>query len=107
MEFDDMPEPFEDDLEESERNQVAADREHEEFELDEETPLGHAIEEGGELLDETSSCCTTAARWRPHLERQCLAHTQAGRSLAARAARRRPLLRPECPPRIEPLRLER
>ena len=52
MEFDDMPEPFEDDLEEFERNQVAADREHEEFELDDETPLGHAIEEGGESLDE-------------------------------------------------------
>jgi len=50
MEFDDMPEPFEDDLEEFERNQVAADLEHEEF--DDETPLGHAIEEGGELLDE-------------------------------------------------------
>ena len=52
MEFDDMPEPFEDDLEEFERNQVAADREHEEFGLDDETPPGHAIEEGGELLDE-------------------------------------------------------
>ena len=47
MEFDNMPEPFEGDLEEFERNQVAADREHEEFELDDETPLGHAIEEGG------------------------------------------------------------
>ena len=47
-----MPEPFEDDLEEFERNQVAADREHEEFELDNETPLGQAIEEGGELIDE-------------------------------------------------------
>ena len=52
MEFDDMSEPFEDDLEEFERNQVAADRAHEEFELDDETPLGHVIEEGGELLDE-------------------------------------------------------
>lgn len=52
MEFDDMPEPFEDDLEEFERNQVAAEREHEEFELDDETPLGLAIEGGGELLDE-------------------------------------------------------
>ena len=52
MEFDDMPEPFEDDLEELEHNQVAADREHEEFELEDETPLCHAIEEGGELLDE-------------------------------------------------------
>ena len=51
MEFDDMPEALEDDLEEFERNRVAADREHE-FELDEETPLGHAIEEGGELPDE-------------------------------------------------------
>ena len=52
MEFDDMPEPFEDDLEDFERNQVAADREHGEFEIDDETPLGHAIEEGGESLDE-------------------------------------------------------
>ena len=52
MEFDDMPEPFEDDLEEFERNQVAADREHEEFELDDEMALGPAIEEGGELLNE-------------------------------------------------------
>lgn len=52
MEFDEMPEFYEDDLEEFERNQVAHDRKHEEFELDDETPLGHAIEEGGELLDE-------------------------------------------------------
>ena len=52
MEVDDMPEPFEDDLEEFERNQVIADREHEEFELDEEMPLDPVIEEGGELLDE-------------------------------------------------------
>jgi len=49
MEFDEifgdeMAEPFEDDLEEFERNQVAADHEGE-------APLGHAIEEGGELLD--------------------------------------------------------
>ena len=54
MEFDEifgdeMPEPFEDDIEEFERNQVAAD--HEGEELDDETPLGHGIEEGGELLD--------------------------------------------------------
>ena len=60
MEFDeipgdDTPEPFEDDLEEFERNQVAADHEGEDLDVDivdEETPLGHAIEEGGELLDE-------------------------------------------------------
>ena len=31
MEFDDVPEPFEDDLEEFERNQVAADREYEDL----------------------------------------------------------------------------
>lgn len=45
MEFDEMPEFYEDDLEQFERNQVAADRE-----LDDEAPLGHDIEEGGELL---------------------------------------------------------
>ena len=45
-----MPEPFEDDLEEFERNQVAAD--HEGEALDDETPLGNALEEGGELLDD-------------------------------------------------------
>jgi hypothetical protein len=33
-----------DDLEEFERNQLVNDREHD---LDDETPLGHAIEEGG------------------------------------------------------------
>ena len=52
MEFDEMPEHFEDDLEEFESNQVAADHEGEERDLDDETPLGHLIEEGGELLDE-------------------------------------------------------
>ena len=45
-----MPEPFEDDLEEFERNQVAAD--HEGEARDDETPLGNALEEGGELLDD-------------------------------------------------------
>jgi hypothetical protein len=53
MEFDDvdeMPERFEDDLEEFERNQVANDLALERE--DDETPLGHAIEESGELLGE-------------------------------------------------------
>jgi hypothetical protein len=31
MEFDDMPEPYEDDLEEFERNQLVGDREHEDL----------------------------------------------------------------------------
>ena len=31
MEFDDVPEPFEDDLEEFERNQLAHDREYEDL----------------------------------------------------------------------------
>ena len=49
MEFDDMPEPFEDDLEEFERNQIPAD--HEGAELDDEMPPD-AWEEGGGPLNE-------------------------------------------------------
>ena len=49
-EIDDMPERYENDLEEFELNQLANDREHEPP-PDDETPLGHAIEES-ELLDE-------------------------------------------------------
>jgi hypothetical protein len=53
MEFDDideMPERFEDDLEEFERTQVAHDLALERE--DDETPLGHLIDEGRDLLDE-------------------------------------------------------
>ena len=50
-EIDEMPERYEDDLEEFELNQLANDREHEPP-VDDETPLGHSIEESGELLDE-------------------------------------------------------
>jgi len=47
-EIDDMPERYENDLEEFELNQLANDREHEhEPPVDDETPLGHAIEERG------------------------------------------------------------
>jgi hypothetical protein len=49
-EIDEMPERYEDDLEEFDRNEVARDQEHEQ--VDDETPLGREIEEGGELLDE-------------------------------------------------------
>ena len=45
-EIDDMPERYENDLEEFELNQLANDREHEQP-MDDETPLGHAIDEGG------------------------------------------------------------
>ena len=49
MEFDDIEPLFdEDDLEEFERNQVFNDREHE---IDDETPLGHDIDQSGELID--------------------------------------------------------
>jgi hypothetical protein len=48
-EIDDMPERFEDDLEEFERNQVAHDIELER--RDEEAPLGEPIDDGG-LLQE-------------------------------------------------------
>ena len=54
MEFDEIdetPERYENDLEEFELNQLANDREHEPP-VDDETPLGHEIEESGELLDE-------------------------------------------------------
>jgi hypothetical protein len=45
-EIDDMPERYENDLEEFELNQLVNDREHEPL-ADDETPLGHAIEESG------------------------------------------------------------
>ena len=51
-EIDEMPERYENDLEEFELNQLAGDREHEEHFIDDETPLGHEIEQSGELLDE-------------------------------------------------------
>ena len=54
MEFDEIdetPERYENDLEEFELNQLANDREYEPP-VDAETPLGHEIEESGELLDE-------------------------------------------------------
>ena len=53
MEFDaidEMPERYEDDLEEHERNELARDREQEH--VADETPLGREIEESGERLDE-------------------------------------------------------
>ena len=51
MEFDEMPEPFEDDLEEFERNQVAADREGDELELEDQRPLEDTEEDSAELDD--------------------------------------------------------
>ena len=54
MEFDEIdqtPERYEDDREEFELNQLVNDREHEPL-VDDETPLSHAIEECGEVLDE-------------------------------------------------------
>jgi hypothetical protein len=45
-EIDDMPERYENDLEEFELNQLANDSEHEPP-VDDETPLGHTIEESG------------------------------------------------------------
>ena len=50
-EIDDMPERYENDLEEFELNQLANDREHEPP-VDDETPLGHEIEESGGFLEE-------------------------------------------------------
>ena len=44
-----MPEPFEDDLEEFERNQVAADREGEDLELEDQRPLEDTEEDSAEL----------------------------------------------------------
>ena len=49
--IDEVPESYENDIEEFELNQLANDREHE-APVDDETPLGHAIDEAGELLDE-------------------------------------------------------
>ena len=49
--FDEMPERYEDDLEEFERNQLVGDREREEEVIDDETPLGHEIEQSGELIE--------------------------------------------------------
>ena len=46
-EIDEMPERYEDDLEEFERNELA--RDHQLEIIDDETPLGHDIEERGEL----------------------------------------------------------
>ena len=49
MEFDDIEPMFDqDDLEEFERNQVFNDLS---LEYDDETPLGHEIEDVGELID--------------------------------------------------------
>ena len=48
--IDEVPESYENDIEEFELNQLANDREHE-APVDDET-LGHAIDEAGELLDE-------------------------------------------------------
>ena len=90
MEIDDMPEPFEDDLEEFERNQVAADHEGEDLELEDQRPLEDSEEDTGALEEEVhhGDRSEESVERSPGGRRFPRGVSTKIRSLAARVARR-------------------